>query len=94
VAASSSITPHAVRISSTLLSSNRHITKESYKRLLTSDGCSAVISATSKVNSTVRVNKEGLKVGRALGKQLASLNSRTSHNRRIVTDTSTKDSVV
>ena len=40
------------------------------------------------------MNNKGLKVGRALGEQLASIDSCTSNNRGVIADTSTKDSVV
>ena len=40
------------------------------------------------------MNNEGLEVGRALGEQLASMDSRTSDNRGVIADTSTEDSVV
>ena len=40
------------------------------------------------------MNDEGLEVGRALGEQLASMDSRTSDNRGVIADTSTEDSVV
>ena len=91
---STTITLHIVRASPVLLSTNRHAAKESCKRLLTLDSSSAVVNTTSKVNSTTGVNNKGLKVGRALGKQLASIDSCISNNRGVIADTSTKDSVV
>ncbi len=94
MATSTSITLHAVRASSTLLPTNRHATKKGCERLLALYSCSAVVSAASKVNSTTGVNNKGLKVERALGKQLTSIDSRTSNNRRVIADVRTKNSVV
>ena len=93
-ATSTSITPYAVGAGATPLTRDRDTTKESCKDLLSSDSTCTVVGTTSHVDSTTRVNDEGLEVGSTLGEQLASVNGRTSNNGRVVDSTGAEDCVV
>lgn len=94
VATSTMLGPDTVGTGSTPLSSNRHTTKESGERLLTTYGSGTVVGTAGEIDSTTGVDQEGLEVGLTLGKKLASVDGRTSHYRGVIAKTGTESGVV
>lgn len=74
----------AVRAGAILLSRNRDITSKGSKRLSTTYSIGAVIIAASRVKDTIEIDNKSLNVQVASSKDLASVDSAISDNRRIL----------